>query len=279
MQRAVVFMVILALPALVLEAQTQKPISLTHVAVTAGSSFAPAGGGLNGDVSIPREAIQAALKLLGVPYVPGGISRTGLDCSGLVYRVLQDTAGMDVPRGVGGLFGLGTAVTYPMHIGDLVFFDTASEGSPSVPCHVGIYAGSGRFIHAASEGSHTGVIVSQLASPYYHDRFLGARRVIPWRPPVLKVVLTDIAAEAVTASPFPSNEKMTIEVLNRMTGGGPMDLSVVKDGKQMLTTRIAPSDFGPAVIPLVPDAGTWEIRVNRLWKGRELARMTFTVEE
>ena len=104
------------------------------------------------DVSIPREAIQAALKLLGVPYVPGGISRTGVDCSGLVYRVLRDTAGMEVSRGVGGLFHSGTPVTYPMHIGDLVFFDTESKVAPSVPCHVGIYAGGGRFIHAASEG-------------------------------------------------------------------------------------------------------------------------------
>ena len=72
---------------------------------------------------------------------------------------------------------------------------------------------------------------------------------------------------------------MTIEVFNRMTGGGPMDLTIQKDGKQVLTTRITPSAFGPAVIPLVPDVGAWEVRVNRLWKGRELERMTFTVEE
>ncbi len=258
MRRAVVLLVVLAFPVLAVDAQTQKPAC---------------------DVSIPREAIQAALKLLGVPYVPGGISRTGVDCSGLVYRVLRDTAGMEVSRGVGGLFHSGTPVTYPMHIGDLVFFDTESKVAPSVPCHVGIYAGGGRFIHAASEGRHTGVIISQLASPYYHDRFLGARRVIPWRPPVLDVILTDAAAEVVTASPFPSHEKMTIEVFNRMTGGGPMDLTIQKDGKQVLTTRITPSAFGPAVIPLVPDVGAWEVRVNRLWKGRELERMTFTVEE
>jgi hypothetical protein len=166
-----------------------------------------------------------------------------------------------------------------MHIGDLVFFDTVSQGSPSLATHVGLYVGDGKFIHAASQGSHTGVIVSMLESPYYHDRFLGARRVIPWRRPVLDVILTDTAEELTTASPFPSREEMTIEIFNRMTGGGPMDLTIFEDGRQMFATRIAPGAAGPAVVPLVPSAGSWDVRVNRLWKGRELERVSFTVEE
>jgi len=211
--------------------------------------------------------------------VTGGISREGLDCSGLVCKVLQDAAGMDVSRGVEGLFHSGLPVTYPMHIGDLVFFDTESRSEPSAPSHVGIYIGGGRFIHAASEGSRTGVIISELDGPYYHQRFLGARRVIPWRAPVLEVVLTDTARSVTTESPFPSREKMTIQVTNDMSGGGPLDLTILKDGRQVLATRIRPGAFGPAVIPLFPDAGTWDVKVNRLWKGRELERVTFTVEE
>ncbi len=232
-----------------------------------------------GEVSLPREAVRAAMGYLGVPYVHGGATTHGLDCSGLVYRVLQDTEGIAAPRGVDALFHAGSSVTYPIHIGDLVFFDTESLAHPIIPSHVGIYAGNGRFIHAASEGSRTGVIVSSLDIPYYHDRFLGARRIIPWREPVLDVVLTDRAKELTTASPFPSREKMTIEVFNRMTGGGPMDLTVLRDGRQVLAARIAPGASRPAVIPLVPDAGTWDVRVSRLWKGRELERITFTVEE
>ena len=58
-----------------------------------------------------------------------------------------------------------------------------------------------------------------------------------------------------------------------------MDLTVLRDGRQVLAARIAPGASRPAVIPLVPDAGTWDVRVNRLWKGRELERITFTVEE
>jgi len=231
------------------------------------------------EISIPREAIRAALTYLGVPYVHGGTSREGLDCSGLVYRVLQDTAGMAVARGVDALFHEGSGVAYPIHLGDLLFFDTESQGRPSLASHVGIYAGQGRFIHAASEGSRTGVIVSHLDNPYYRDRFLGARRVIPWRPPVLDLNVTDASSTDVTVNPFPSREKMAIEVFNHMTGGGPLELTVLKDGRQVLAARIAPGAFGPAVIPLTPEAGTWDVRINRLFRGRLLERVTFFVEE
>ncbi len=176
MRAALFVMVIVAAPALALHGQAVKPAALSHSARQSSP-----GAARDDSVSVPREAIRDAMTFLGVPYVSGGITRTGLDCSGLVYRVLQDAAGMDVPRGVEALFRSGTPVTYPMHIGDLVFFDTETKGPPSVPCHVGIYAGRGRFIHAASEGSRTGVIVSPLDSPYYRERFLGARRIIPWR--------------------------------------------------------------------------------------------------
>jgi hypothetical protein len=274
MRPALLALAILAAPALPLHGQAVKPAALAHAARQPSQALA-------GDdtISVPREAIRDAMRLRGVPYVSGGITRAGLDCSGLVYRVLRDVAGVEVPRGVDELFHSGTNVTYPMHIGDLVFFDTETKGQPSVPCHVGIYAGDGMFIHAASEGMHTGVIVSRLDSPYYRERFLGARRIIAWRPPVLDVVVTDTPQERTTASPFPSREKMTIEVINNMSGGGPMDLTVLKDGKQVLATRVAPGAFGPALIPLTPEAGIWDVRVNRLWKGRLLERVTFTVEE
>jgi len=268
---ALLLLSILVAPVVALPGQAVRPAS--------PGNAQRSGRAGEGDVSLPREAIHDALTLLGVPYVSGGISREGVDCSGLVYRVLQDVAGMEVSRGVEGLFHSGLPVTYPLHIGDLIFFDTESKGEPSVPCHVGIYAGNGKFIHAASEGSHTGVIISELDSPYYHQRFLGARRVIPWRAPVLDVDLTDAAKALTTESPFPSREKMTIRVMNDMSGGGPMDLTVRRDGQPVLSRRISPGAFGPALIPLTPEAGTWDVTINRLWKGRELERVTFTVEE
>jgi hypothetical protein len=72
---------------------------------------------------------------------------------------------------------------------------------------------------------------------------------------------------------------MAIEVFNHLTGGGPLELTVLKDGRQVLAARIAPGAFGPAVIPLTPEAGTWDVRINRLFRGRLLERVTFFVEE
>jgi len=261
----------LPLPALALRGQAQ-PVSLTRAATRPAPARSSQG-------LIPREEIQAALGYLGVPYTSGGTSRAGLDCSGLVYRVLQDAQGVAVPRGVEALFRSGAAVMYPIHIGDLLFFDTQTQGSPVVASHVGIYAGSGRFIHAASQGSRTGVIVSWLSNPYYRDRFLGARRVVAWRQPVLDVILTDAPERVTSVSPFPSRERMTIRIFNRMTGGGPLDLTILKDGKRVLASRIAPGAFGPAAVCLVPDVGIWDVSVCRLFKGRELERVTFAVEE
>ncbi len=111
--------------------------------------------------------IQAALSYLGVPYVHAGDTREGLDCSGLVYRVFFDTIGASLPRGVEGLFHETKASRYPLHIGDLLFFDTTSLLPPKSPTHVGVYIGEGRIVHAASEGPRTGVIVSALSDPYY----------------------------------------------------------------------------------------------------------------
>ena len=243
-------------------------------------------------VSLPRDVIAAALSYRGVPYVHGGDTRGGMDCSGLVYRVFFDTTGMELPRGVEGLFHEGTMVgndpghepsqrsgSLVLHVADLVFFDTDSEGPPHVASHVGIYAGGGRFIHAASEGSHTGVIVSSLDNPYYSERFIGARRVVSWRTPALDVFLTDTTRELNTSSPFPSRERMTIRVFNRMSGGGPMDLIVERNGTRVLSARVAPGTFRPSEIPLTPDTGTWTVRISRLFRGREIQSLTFTVEE
>jgi hypothetical protein len=230
-------------------------------------------------VSVPEGIVNAALGYLGAPYVHGGISTQGVDCSGLVYRIFRDMAGFDLPRGVDALFRSGGVVRSPLHIGDLLFFDTAENRAPAMATHVGVYAGAEKFVHAASEGSTTGVIVSSLDSPYYHDRYLGARRVIFWRPPVLSLTVTDLYQSVVQASPFASREPLQIYVYNGMTGGGPLDLSVFHNGRQVLVKRIVPGALHPSELSLVPDTGEWTVRVTRIFKGRELDRLTFRVEE
>ena len=202
-----------------------------------------------------------------------------MDCSGLVYRVFSDIAGLDLPRGVESLFRTGGPVDTLMHIGDLLFFDTTDDKAPAVATHVGVYAGGDRFVHAASEGPTPGVIVSSLQSPYYRDRFLGARRVIFWRPPVLSVTVTDSYQSIVQANPFPSREPIRVYVYNGMTGGGPLDVTILHDGRPVMAKRIVPGALHPSELSLVPETGQWTIRVNRIFKGRELDRLAFRVEE
>jgi cell wall-associated NlpC family hydrolase len=255
------------------------PVSLAVPAAgTVPASAAPAAAE-QADISIPNEVIRAAMKCIGVPYVRGGDSREGFDCSGLISSVFRQTASMELPRRVQSLFRSGTEVTRPLHIGDLLFFDTEAQETMKDPTHVGVYIGADQFVHAASEGPKTGVIISSLQLPYYHERFLGARRVIPWRAPVLAMKLTDDYQSLSTASPFPSREAMKICVYNDMTGGGPVDLTLLKDGTEILSRRIVPGAQAPAQIDLTPEIGQWTVRVSRIWKGRELQSLTFQVEE
>ncbi|MGA2640076.1 MAG: C40 family peptidase [Spirochaetia bacterium] len=230
-------------------------------------------------VSLPERVIHAALSYLGVPYMHAGDTREGLDCSGLVYRVFFDTIGASLPRGVESLYRETQPTRYPLHIGDLLFFDTTSPLRPKVPTHVGVYIGEGRIVHAASEGSRTGVIVSALSDPYYGDRFVGARRVLPWRDSVLDLTVTDEKASIIEVEPFASQEDVTIRVFNAMRGGGPVSFSLMKDGREVISRWIVPGSPKPAELSFQAGIGRWSIRITRIFKGRTLSDVAFTVVE
>lgn len=120
----------------------------------------------------PSDLRELASRYLGVTYVYGGSSATGLDCSGFVSIVYREL-GVTLPRTSIEQFMVGIAVKQSaLESGDLVFFDTLGRGAVS---HVGIYLGSGEFIHAASNPGK--VITSRLEEKYYATRYLGARRV------------------------------------------------------------------------------------------------------
>jgi cell wall-associated NlpC family hydrolase len=142
-------------------------------------------GGSHGDLPLPalppsktRDAIlRSAQRLMGTPYVFGGESAKGIDCSGLVYLVFKEATGRTVPRTVDTLGPWVLLIPrQELKAGDLVFFNlnstssTASRGSsPSKATlaaadHVGIYAGDNEFYHAASAGSRTGVIKTPCRS-------------------------------------------------------------------------------------------------------------------
>ena len=121
--------------------------------------------------------ISAAESYLGTPYRYGGLDRRGLDCSGLVYLSFKDAFNISIPRTAESLYAWTEKIpAAEMRAGDLVFFITTGPGIS----HVGIYMGNGRFIHAPSEGSITGVSYSQLDESYWRRTFAGAGRALPW---------------------------------------------------------------------------------------------------
>ncbi len=129
-----------------------------------------AGGVLARTSKIAFQLTRSALKFLGVPYVFGGTSTSGFDCSGYVQHVFA-MLGIRLPRTADAQFDAGHRVVGGMQPGDLVFFQTYAPG----PSHVGIYLGHGKFVHASSS---RGVMVSNLSDAYWAARFIGAKRFI-----------------------------------------------------------------------------------------------------
>jgi len=130
------------------------------------------GGVLARTTKLARLLTRSALRFLGTPYVFGGTSTAGFDCSGYVQHVFG-LVGITVPRTADAQFDAGRPPTGGPRVGDLVFFQTYAPG----PSHVGIYLGNGKFVHASSHG----VMVSKLAESYWATRYLGAKRLIASR--------------------------------------------------------------------------------------------------
>ena len=109
--------------------------------------------------------------MVGKPYVYGGNSPSGFDCSGLVHYSYQ-RVGVSVPRTTRSQLNASLPVTArALRAGDLVFFD--QEGRKY--SHVGIYIGDGRFVHAPSSGKR--VRIDRLDKQYWQQHFVAARRI------------------------------------------------------------------------------------------------------
>ena len=123
------------------------------------------------------KVLYAAGQYENTPYRYGGLDRNGLDCSGLIYLSFRDALGVSLPRSAGSLYAWVEKIPdEQMQPGDLLFFMTTNAGNIS---HAAIYAGGGRFIHAASEGPATGVIYSGMDERYWSSRYMGAGRALP----------------------------------------------------------------------------------------------------
>ncbi len=137
----------------------------TDIGKVLGSSTSPPATGAD------RSALIAtAQKYMGVPYVWGGETPSGFDCSGFTQYVMKQN-GISIPRTAAEQFAAGTPVDKDnLQVGDLVFFTTYKPGAS----HVGFYMGGGKFIHASSGAKK--VTVSSLDETYYTQRYIGARR-------------------------------------------------------------------------------------------------------
>ena len=120
--------------------------------------------------SLALSLTRSAMRFIGTPYVFGGTSRYGFDCSGYVQHVFA-MLGIHLPRTADTQYYAGRSTGGQILAGDLVFFQTYEPG----PSHVGIYLGGGRFVHASS--SH-GVMISRLSDSYWAARYLGAKRYV-----------------------------------------------------------------------------------------------------
>lgn len=126
------------------------------------------------NVSLDRdEVMYKVIEYLNTPYLWGGTSKRGIDCSAFVQNVMYQSLGILLPRTSNEQSFTGSDVSKSeLKFGDLLFFDTRGRGRVS---HVGIYLGDGYFVHS---GRKTGVAVASLESDYYSRTFLKAKRVI-----------------------------------------------------------------------------------------------------
>ena len=139
---------------------------------TGSSSSGTTSTGSSGSSSATgAKIVETAKKYLGVPYVWGGASPSGFDCSGFVYYVTR-SLGFNTSRTLASMYKQGSPVEKSdLQPGDIVFFKNTYKSGIS---HVGIYVGDGKFIHSP----HTGSVVSyaDLNSTYYTNHYYGACR-------------------------------------------------------------------------------------------------------
>ena len=116
-----------------------------------------------------NDIVTFAKKYLGKPYVMGGSSPAGFDCSGFVYYVLKNNGKSITRSSAASYYSTAKKVTTPK-VGDLVFFSGTYKKGIS---HVGIYIGDGKMIHA----SGSKVNIATFKSGYWKSYFTGYGRI------------------------------------------------------------------------------------------------------
>ena len=138
-------------------------------------------GGLEKPFTVPASKcdaiISTAKSFLGTPHSSGGLSKSGIDCSGLVYTAFNTHCSKDLPRVAQEMARCGTIISNlnDLRKGDLVFF-TGTYNTSKFITHVGIYLGNNNFIHTSSS---KGVSINSIkGSSYWESKFVYGTRIL-----------------------------------------------------------------------------------------------------
>ena len=137
------------------------------------TGIAPSAWALKGEAgtATAESIIATAKQYIGVPYVWGGSTPSGFDCSGYVQYVFR-LHGINLPRTSKEQYTVGSWISKAnLKPGDLVYFNTDGSGVS----HLGIYIGNNQFIHSSTS---KGVTITSLDNSYWAARYYGARRVL-----------------------------------------------------------------------------------------------------
>ncbi|MFO7626769.1 MAG: C40 family peptidase [Candidatus Fermentibacteraceae bacterium] len=155
------------------------PVEVARGSGTTGEGGTRTQGGSEAGVSRVEVPASGAAQVIldevgrwyGTPYVYGGSTKNGTDCSGFTQSVYR-TVGIEIPRRASRQAAAARNVSRgSLRPGDLVFFNTSGSGIS----HVGIYLGDGHFAHAATS---RGVVRESLSHPYYTTRFVHGGRFL-----------------------------------------------------------------------------------------------------
>tara|TARA_R110002096_G_scaffold97694_19_gene217806 strand:+ start:4623 stop:5177 length:555 start_codon:yes stop_codon:yes gene_type:complete len=119
---------------------------------------------------IKKKLDEAFRDWKGIPYVLGGSSYSGVDCSSFMQIVFEDYFGTKLPRTTTEQLKVGKSVKRnKIVIGDLIFFKTGRK-----TLHVGVAVSNGEFMHASTS---SGVMISGIEERYWADAYLTTRRL------------------------------------------------------------------------------------------------------
>ena len=147
-------------------------------------------------ILLRNSLFNSAMAVEGVPYVLGGTTPRGFDCSGFTQYVYKQN-GISIPRTCEAQIGAGLIIPKDeLQCGDIILF-TRTNHPTALVTHVGMYLGDGKLIHAGSGG----ITVVRLESRYFTEHYLCARRIVPTRETELMPLHCATAAEGATITP------------------------------------------------------------------------------